>query len=88
MSKNFWEARRECLEALDKQRALLAEHNENLEVYRLAQASLSERVSDESADALQRAVTRETAKVNRIKADISSIERVLKERYSLAPATA
>ena len=87
MSKNFFAERRGWLEALDKQKTALAEHRESLEVFKFAFSKLDENSSNVLVDALQNAITRETAKVNSIENEIRGIKRILDEKYSLRPAS-
>ena len=86
MSKNFWEARNEIIDALMKQRSDLAYHREALDVFKKAYAQLDDETPDGVGDVLHDAITRETAKVASIENEIRGSERLLKEKYSLAPA--
>jgi hypothetical protein len=86
MSKDFFEARSECIEALGKLKSDLEYHKEALRVFKKAFAELDKDVAPEVGDLLHEMITREIANVNRLEAEIRGTNRILNERYSLAPA--
>ena len=86
MSSNFFEARNECLVALEKQRELLAEHEEALEAFTCSFEALGKDTSDDTGRILHEEIVRRTAEVASIKRNIRTIEMMLRQKYSLAPA--
>lgn len=87
MPRNFFEERKGWKDALSKQEASLKEHRETLDVFKFAFEHLDEDTPDFIADGLQNAIRRETAKVESIENEIRGIQRILREKYSLAPAS-
>lgn len=78
-------ARERAKEALALQKAELAKHRSQLEAFQHAYELLDESAELAVVEALHESVVKETRKVNIIEADVKSLERDLKTKYSVTP---
>lgn len=85
MSKEFYVARTEIKEALEKVEADLVAHREQLAAFKRALTLLTEKDDPIVGEILHGAITRETAKVHKLEVELRGTKRLL-EQYSLAPA--
>ena len=78
-------ARERAKDALAKQKAELASHREKLEAFQKAYGLLDDDAEPAIIDALHTSIVNETRKVTITEANIRSIERDLKTKYSVTP---